>query len=81
MEKNQENANFWSAVFAVLFAGIIIKIVSDLLSESKTEVISDKGLQAINDPEKKKKIDDAFAESAKKQRETGIWENPVVDLN
>ena len=81
MSKGKTGGDFVTGVIAVIFAGVIIKLLADIFSESKTDIISDKGLQAINDPEKKQRIDDAFAKSEKIQKETGVWENPVVDLN
>ncbi|MFT6502802.1 MAG: hypothetical protein ACJASQ_002933 [Crocinitomicaceae bacterium] len=81
MNRTQSNNSFWTGVVTVVLAGAIVKLVADIFSESRTDIISDKGLQAINDPEKKKEIDEAFAESVKIQKETGVWENPVVDLN
>lgn len=81
MSNSNSNNDFWGTLITVLLAGAVIKVVSDIFSESKTDIISDKGLKAINDPEKKKKIDAAFEAAEQKQRETGVWENPVVDLN
>lgn len=81
MSTSNSDNDFWGTLIGVLLAGAIIKVVADIFSESKTDIISDKGLKAINDPEKKREIDQAFEESARKQKETGIWENPVVDLN
>jgi hypothetical protein len=81
MSSLNTNNDFWGALVGAILTVAIVKVVADIFSDSKTDIISDKGLKAINDPEKKRKIDEAFEASAQKQRETGIWENPVVDLN
>ena len=51
------------------------------MDTTKTEIISEKGINALNDPEKKRRINEAFEKAAKKQRETGVWENPELDLS
>ena len=81
MSKLNTHTDLWGALIGAFFAVAIVKVVSDIFSDSKTDIISDKGLKAINDPDKKRKIDEAFEQSARKQRETGVCENPVVDLN
>ena len=81
MSKSNSHIDIWSTVLGALFALAVVKVVSDIFSDSKTDIISDEGLKAINDPDKKREIDKAFEESERKQRETGVWENPVVDLN
>lgn len=81
MSKPSSNNDFWAAVAGVILAGVVIKVLSDIFSESKTEIISEKGMKAINDPEKKKEIDAAFERSAEEQKRTGVWKNPVVDLD
>lgn len=81
MSSHKSENNFFAAVISVVFAGVLFKLLADIFSESKTDIISDKGLSAINDPDKKREIDEAFAASERRQKETGIWENPVVDLN
>lgn len=79
---NQSKANnFWTIVLSIIVIGVLIKIFKGLMDATKTEIISEKGLDALSDPEKKRKIDKAFEKSIQKQRETGVWENPELDLS
>lgn len=81
MSNSKSNKDLWGALVGALLAVAIVKVVADIFSDSRTDIISDKGLKAINDPDKKREIDAAFEASERKQQETGIWENPVVDFN
>lgn len=78
---NSSTANFWTIILGIIVAGVIIKMIAEIIRGSKTEIVSDKGLEALNNPDKKKEIDKAFNDSIEKQQRTGIWENPIVDLN
>jgi hypothetical protein len=78
---NSSTANVWTIILGIIVAGVIFKLIAEIIRGSKTEIVSDKGLEALNNPEKKREIDQAFNDSIEKQQRTGIWENPIVDLN
>lgn len=70
-----------AVISVLLIVGIILSIFKQLNKSTETKVISDKGLEALKDPEKKKKIDAAIKKAIKNQEDTGVWNDPVVDLN
>lgn len=76
-----KKSNFFTIILSIIVIGVLIKILKGLIDSTKTEIISEKGINALNDPEKKRKIDEAFERAAQKQRETGVWENPELDLS
>lgn len=68
-------------VLSVIIIGVLIKIFKGLMDSTKTEIISEKGMKALSDPEQKRKIDAAFEQAIQKQKETGVWRNPELDLS
>lgn len=81
MANQSKSETFWTIVLSIIVIGVLIKIFKGLMDSTKTEIISEKGLKALNDPTKKRKIDEAFEKAAQKQQETGVWENPELDLS
>lgn len=81
MDNTSKLHNFWTIVLSIIVIGVLIKIFKGLMDATKTEIISEKGLNALSDPNKKRMIDEAFERAAQKQRETGVWENPELDLS
>lgn len=65
----------------VLVIGLIYQAVKHINKSTETKVISDEGLAALQDPQKKQKIDQAIADARKHHNQTGVWVDPVVDLN
>lgn len=78
---NKKTENIIAIILGILIIGVLIKIFKGMMDATKTEIISEKGINALNNPEKKRKIDEAFEKAVQKQRETGIWENPELDLS
>jgi len=78
---SKKSENIIAIILGVLIIGVLIKIFKGIMDTTKTEIISEKGINALNDPEKKRRINEAFEKAAKKQRETGVWENPELDLS
>ncbi len=70
-----------AAVSALLIIGIVVAIFKQLNKKTQTSVISKRGLEALQDPKKKEKIDQAIEEAKKHQMETGVWNDPLVDLS
>lgn len=68
-------------VLSVIIIGVLIKIFKGIMDSTKTEIISENGIKALNDPEQKRKIDAAFEQAIQKQKETGVWRNPELDLS
>ena len=81
MANQSKSETFCTIILSIIVIGVLIKIFKGLMDSTKTEIISEKGLNALSDPEKKKKIDRAFEKSVQKQRDTGVWENPELDLS
>lgn len=81
MANKSKSETFWTIVLSIIVIGVLIKIFKGLMDSTKTEIISEKGLNALNDPVKKREIDEAFEKAAQKQRKTGVWENPELDLS
>ena len=79
--KNKTIDNILAIMLSIIVVGVLIKIFKGLLDSTKTEIISEKGLNALSNPDKKKEIDKAFEKAAQNQRETGVWENPELDLS
>lgn len=79
--ENKRIENLITIILSIIVIGVLIKIFKGLMDSTKTEIISEKGLNALSDPNKKRMIDRAFEEAARKQRETGVWENPELDLS
>lgn len=78
---NKKIESIMALILSVIVIGVLIKMFKGLMDSTKTEIISEKGLSALNNPKKKKEIDRAFEKSIQKQRETGVWENPELDLS
>lgn len=66
---------------ALVLVGLIYDLVKRFNEETETNVITDDGLKALQDPSKKKMIDDAIEKARLNQIKTGIWKNPEVDLS
>jgi hypothetical protein len=79
--ENKKIENLLTIVLSIIVIGVLIKIFKGLMDSTKTEIISEKGLNALSNPDKKRMIDKAFEEAAQKQRVTGVWENPELDLS
>lgn len=79
--ENKRVENIIAVFLSIIVVGVLIKLFKGLIDSTKTEIISEKGINALNDPEKKRRIDDAFEQAARKQQETGVWENPELDLS
>ncbi|MBU3660160.1 MAG: hypothetical protein FGM14_09835 [Flavobacteriales bacterium] len=78
MSEKQEK---WVGIIvSVILVGLLISFFKNLNKKTQTSLISDDGLDALNDPIKKKAIDDAIENSRKTQIQTGIWKNPEVDF-
>jgi hypothetical protein len=80
---NTNNSNLEkliTIVLSIIVIGVLIKLFKGLADNTKTEIISDKGMEALNDPATKQKIDEAFEKSVENQKLTGVWENPELDL-
>ncbi len=70
-----------AVVSVLLVIGIILNLFKQLNKSTQTNVISDEGLKALQDPDKKKQINQAIEDAKKNQLETGVWKDPVVDLS
>lgn len=66
-------------IFIVI--ALIIAFFKKVNKNTETKIISEDALAALQDPDKKKLIDDAINESIENQKETGVWNDPVVNLN
>lgn len=80
MEETSTNTAL-KVVGVVALVAVFVAIIRAINRKTEIKTISDRGLEALKDPVKLKKIEEAIENSKQSFEKTDIWENPSVDLN